>query len=78
MYFLSTTFPLTCFAALCMCFIRPCPCVVAHDFRGQARVVSCPSSLRRCFDGISSANPVVSAYRFAAAEFRLNDYFVLG
>ena len=35
MYFLSTTFARTCFAALCMCFIRPCPCVVAHDFAAK-------------------------------------------
>ena len=32
MYFLCTTFARTCIAALCMCFIRPRPCVVAHVF----------------------------------------------
>ena len=31
-YFLCTTFARTCIAALCMCFIRPCPCVAAHVF----------------------------------------------
>ena len=74
MCFLSTTFARTCVAALCMCFIRPCPCVVAHDFRDQTRVVSCPSSPRRCFDSISLAIPVVSAYSSASAELGLNDY----
>ena len=34
-YFLSTTSARTCIAALCMCFIRPCPCVVAHVFAAK-------------------------------------------